>query len=177
MHLIRDINPVAGDGTYRMIVETPKGVSNKYEVDEEYGIIGMDRTLDTPMPFPFEYGFIPGTWSDPDDDPVDVMALMTGATFPGCLLYIRVIGMYRLIDSGQQDNKILAVCAHDGAFADVKDVKDLSSQQLKKVEFFWENYKNLTPGKGTEGEGWSSSSVAKKHIEEAISNFKKKFVG
>ncbi len=99
VNLIHDIPPVKGDGEYRMVVENPKGGSGKYEVDEDLGVIKLDRLLATPMSFPFEYGFIPGTWSRTDDDPLDIMVIMPIATFPGCILDVRVIGLYRMVDT------------------------------------------------------------------------------
>ncbi|MEA3356988.1 MAG: inorganic diphosphatase, partial [Patescibacteria group bacterium] len=88
MNLIHDIPPKTKNGNYHMIVENPCGVSEKYEVNKEFGIIGLDRHLEAPMPFPFEYGFIPGTWNKADGDPVDVMALLPNPTFVSCLLTI-----------------------------------------------------------------------------------------
>lgn len=175
MNLIHDISPKTKDGHYNMIVENPRGVSCKFEIDKEYGIIGLDRLLKVPMGFPFEYGFIPGSWSESDDDPVDIMALIGGGTFVGCLMHVKIIGMYRLIDTGEVDNKVLAVCDGDEAFSDVNDLKDLSLHFLKKIEFFWQNYKNLTPYKNTKGLGWSAKATAEKYIQTAIQNYVEKF--
>ncbi len=175
MNLLHDIKPHAEDSDYNMIVENPSGVSTKYEVDKEYGIIGLDRFLHIPMAFPFEYGFVPQSWNKSDDDPVDIMALMSGSTFVGCLLHVRIIGMYRLIDTGEADNKVLAVCSHDTMFDDVESLDDLPNHYLKEIEFFWQNYKNLTPRKNTEGRGWSTRSVAEKFVEDAVDNYNEKF--
>jgi inorganic pyrophosphatase len=175
MNLLHDIKPKAENGDYNMIVENPSGVSTKYEVNKEYGIIGLDRFLHIPMAFPFEYGFVPCTWNESDDDPVDIMALMSGSTFVGCLLEVRIIGMYKLIDTGEVDNKVLAVCSHDKMFSDVETIDDLSSYYLKEIEFFWTNYKNLTPGKNTEGKGWSQRKEALNFVENAVEFYGKKF--
>jgi len=175
LNLIHDISPKTKDGYYNMIVETPSGISNKFEIDKEYGIIGLDRVLKVPMGFPFEYGFVPGTWNKSDDDPADIMALLSRGTFVGCLIPVKIIGMYRLIDTGQVDNKVLAVSEGDELFSDVHDLKDLSTYVLKKIEFFWKNYKNLTPRKNTKGLGWSARAAAEKYVENSIKYYEEKF--
>ncbi len=163
------------DGNYWMVVENYKGGENKYEVNKEYGVIGLDRVLHAPMPFSFEYGFIPGTWNEEDDDPVDIIALMNTSTFPGCLLNVRPIGMFKLDDTGEEDNKILAVSTGDPAYEGVDDVKDVPERTLKKIEFFWENYKKMTPDKFTEGKGWESRDVAIEYVKKAIDFYAEKF--
>ena len=175
VNLIHDIAPSEGGGIYRMVVENPRGAEGKYELNKELGIVELDRILAAPMPFPFEYGFIPGTWSCFDDDPLDIMAIMPIATFPGCLLDVRVIGMFRMMDTGEEDNKILAVCKGDETFKQVHDLDEMPSMYLKKIEFFWENYKKLSPKKSTDGLGWSSRGVAEKYIEESIKCYREKF--
>lgn len=175
MNLIHDIPSKTKDGYYNMIVENPRGVSCKFEIDKEYGIIGLDRLLKVPMGFPFEYGFIPGTWNESDNDPVDIMVLIGGGTFVGCLMHVKVIGMYRLIDTGEVDNKVLAVCDGDEMFTGVDDLKDISTHFMKKIEFFWTNYKTLTPRKDTKGLGWSSKASAEKYIQSAMQYYEEKF--
>jgi inorganic pyrophosphatase len=45
----------------RMIVEIPRNSTNKYEYDIELGVFRLDRVLYSPMHYPGDYGFIPGT--------------------------------------------------------------------------------------------------------------------
>ena len=177
MNLIHDIPPKKEGSVYRMVVENPRGFAGKYEVHKELGIISLDRMLAAPMPFPFEYGFIPGTWSGEDDDPLDIMCILPVPTFPGCLLEVRVVGIYRMTDTGEEDDKILAVAAGDDTFEHVKDLKDMPEDHLKRIEFFWENYKKLAPGKSTEGRGWGSRKEAETFIENGINCYKDTFSG
>ena len=81
----------------RMIVEIPKNSTNKYEYDAELGLFRLDRTLYSPVHYPGDYGFIPGTLAD-DGDPVDVLALVEEPSFSGCLIEVRPIGMLNMID-------------------------------------------------------------------------------
>ncbi len=65
-----------------MIVEIPKNSGNKYEYDGKLGVFRLDRALYSPMHYPGDYGFIPGTRAD-DGDPLDVLALVEEPSFPG----------------------------------------------------------------------------------------------
>src|ERR1700757_2688476 len=92
----------------RMIVEIPKNSSNKYEYDRELGVFRLDRALYSPMHYPADYGFIPGTLAD-DRDPLDVLALVEEPSFPGCLIEVRPVGILNMFDNSAADQKILAV--------------------------------------------------------------------
>src|SRR5512143_63338 len=92
----------------RMIVEIPKNSANKYEYDGELGVFRLDRALYSPMHYPGDYGFIPGTLAD-DGDPLDILCLVTNPTFTGCMIIVRPIGMLDMVDQNEPDQKVLAV--------------------------------------------------------------------
>src|SRR5512142_231023 len=92
----------------RMIVEIPKNSANKYEYDGSLGVFRLDRTLYSPMHYPGDYGFIPGTLAE-DGDPLDALALVDQASFSGCLIEVRPIGVLNMMDQQEPDQKILAV--------------------------------------------------------------------
>src|SRR5271166_3225065 len=96
----------------KMFVEIPKGSINKYEYDTQSGKIELDRVLAGAMFYPEEYGFVPETL-DYDGDPLDVICLTNQPTFPDCQVPIRVIGVLKMIDGGEGDDKILVVNAVD----------------------------------------------------------------
>ena len=74
----------------RMIVEIPKGSTNKYEYDGELEMFRLDRALYSPMHYPGDYGFIPGTLAE-DNDPLDVLVLVNDPSFTGCLIEVRPV--------------------------------------------------------------------------------------
>src|SRR5512142_2009055 len=92
----------------RMIVEIPKNSANKYEYDGKLGVFRLDRALYSPMHYPGDYGFIPGTLAE-DGDPMDVIALVAQPSFTGCLIEVRPLGMLDMVDTGEPDQKVLAV--------------------------------------------------------------------
>ena len=75
----------------RMVVEIPKGSSNKYEYDAELRAFRLDRVLYSPVHYPGDYGFIPGTLAS-DGDPMDVLALVEEPSFSGCVVEVRPVG-------------------------------------------------------------------------------------
>ena len=92
----------------RMVVEIPKGSSNKYEYDHQLGAFRLDRVLYSPVHYPGDYGFIPGTLAS-DGDPMDVLALVEEPSFSGCVVEVRPVGVLNMVDSDEKDQKILAV--------------------------------------------------------------------
>jgi len=157
------------------LVEIPRGESNKYEYDKDLGVFKLDRALYGSVFYPTEYGFIPETFCPDDGDPLDIMVLSTFTTFPGCLLTARPIGLLRLVDSGEVDNKIIAVAADDPRLAKVHDLTDLEPHFKKEVENFWQNYAELQPNKKIKVEGWSGVEQAHKMIQKGIEDYEKEF--
>ncbi len=157
------------------LVEIPKGTSNKYEYNIELGGFILDRTLYGAVFFPTEYGIIPKTWSKTDKDPLDIMVVSSYPTFPGCLIICRPIGAIRIIDSGEKDNKIIAVPKHDPRLNKIEKLSELNSHFRKEVANFWENYSELQPEKKIKIDGWSEKEVAWKIIARAMKNYQEKF--
>lgn len=151
-----------------VFVEIPKGSQQKYELDEELGVIKLDRTLYGPMHFPFEYGYIKGTMGE-DNDPLDAVLLSSFPTFPGCLVEAEPVGVLEMEDEAGIDHKIIAVPQEkiDPRFKEIKDIGDLPSHLKKEIKEFFENYKNLEPDKWVKLKDFKSKEDAEKMIEEA----------
>jgi inorganic pyrophosphatase len=131
----------------RVIIEIPKGSSNKYEIDKKTGLIALDRANYTSAPYPFDYGFVPQTlWED--NDPLDVVVLSTFPLMPGILVRVRPVAVIEMIDGGESDYKIIGVPADDKRWDDTKELKDVNKHQLKEILHFFKTYKEL---KGEEG--------------------------
>jgi len=85
------------DELLHCIVEIPKGSRNKYEWDERLGAIKLDRFLFSSLVYPTDYGYIPKTLAD-DGDALDVMVIVSEATFPGCVILVKPIALFRMRD-------------------------------------------------------------------------------
>lgn len=153
----------------RMIVEIPKNSANKYEYDTELGLIKLDRPLYSPMHYPGDYGFIPGTLAE-DDDPIDVLTLVEEPTFPGCLMEVRPLALLDMVDSSKPDQKILAVPFRDPRFEELQDVEDIPAHTRKEIEHFFQIYKDLE-GKAVKTQGWLGREHAYHHFDEARRRF------
>ena len=156
-----------------VIVEIPKGSTNKYEYDKKNNLIRLDRVLFSPVYYPGDYGFIPKTLSE-DNDPLDAIIILDKPTYPGVLVEARPIGVLMMEDNGENDEKILCVIKGDPRFNKVNDIKDANEHELKAIAHFFEVYKKLE-NKVTKIQGWKDSGEAYKIISEAIERYEKKF--
>src|SRR3989344_4374943 len=147
------------------VIELPKNSQNKYEYDEETGVVKLDRVLFSPMHYPANYGFIPETRSE-DGDRLDILVLGSDPVFTSCVVRAKPIGILKMIDSGEEDFKIVGVQADNPRFENIEDVKDIHGHSLKEIAHFFEAYKELE-GKKVEIQGWGNAMEAKKSIEEA----------
>jgi len=146
------------------VVEVPYGCTNKYEYDKSLNVFRLDRPLYASVHYPAEYGFIPSTLS-PDGDALDILILVTDATFSGCVLEARPVGVLEMIDQGVRDEKILAVAKASPTHAEIKNHTDLAPHILREIEHFFSIYKELE-GKHTEVKGWEPVAEAHRLIQE-----------
>src|SRR3989344_8201703 len=148
-----------------VVLEIPKGSRNKYEFNEEFGLIELDRVNYTAMAHPYDYGFIPGTRSE-DGDHLDAFVLLDHSAFPGCLVSARPIGVLFMVDGGEKDEKIIAVPAKDPRFNHIKDLSDLSPHIKKEIEHFFLHYKDLQKVI-VELKGWGNREKALEIIQRS----------
>ena len=146
------------------VIEIPQGSVHKYEYDKQLHVFRLDRTLYSPVHYPGDYGFVPGTLSL-DGDPLDVLVLVDAPSFPGCVIEVRPIGLLRMVDQGTHDEKILAVVENDPVYREIRDSSQVFPHLLREIEHFFSIYKSLE-GKQTEIAGWSGADVAHKIILE-----------
>jgi inorganic pyrophosphatase len=149
-----------------VVVEIPKGSRNKYEMDHRSGAVWLDRMLFTATQYPTDYGFFPDTLGE-DGDPLDALVLLDEATFPGCHIMARPVGVFFMEDEMGSDAKVLCVPATDPRWSGLHDVGDLSPHLLDEIAHFFEVYKQLEPGKRSEVSGWRDVSMAEKVILDA----------
>ncbi len=158
--------PIGADSPDRVnaVIEIPQGSIHKYEYDKQLHVFRLDRTLYSPVHYPGDYGFIPSTLGR-DGDPLDILVLVDAPSFTGCVMEVRPIGMLRMVDQGQHDEKILAVTENDPVYREVNECSDLFPHLLLEIEHFFSIYKSLE-GKKTEISGWAAAAAAKKLIME-----------
>ncbi|HTJ48761.1 MAG TPA: inorganic diphosphatase [Cyclobacteriaceae bacterium] len=151
------------------IIEIPKGSRAKYEIDKESGLIKLDRVIYASMYYPLNYGFIPQTLGE-DHDPLDVVVLTQVSVVPRCLIPSKVIGVMRMIDLGEADDKIIAVAQQDASVSHINDVSELPEYFKVELKHFFENYKTLENKKVVVDE-FQSKDQAMRIIEDGIKNY------
>lgn len=152
--------------TINVVVEIPKGSRNKYEYREETESFELDRTLFSATFYPVDYGFIPQT-RDHDGDALDAMIITDYPVFTGCTLAARVIGLMKMVDGGEVDDKILCVPAKNPHFDQVKSIDDIDPHTIKEIAHFFATYKLIqVPPKEVEIKGWFGTEEAYKIIAD-----------
>ena len=124
------------------VVEVPKGSKTKYELDKKSGLIRVDRILFSSVHYPANYGFIPQTYCD-DHDPLDILVLGQGEVVPLSILSAKPIGVMKMVDQGEEDDKIIAVHADDPEYSHYNSIAELPPHRMIEVKRFFEDYKIL----------------------------------
>jgi len=151
------------------IIEIPKGRRSKFEVDKRTGLIRLDRYLYSSSHYPGDYGFIPQTLAE-DGDALDILVMVNEPTFSGCLIETRVVGLFRMVDRGANDYKVLGVPNTDPLFAEYQDLEDVANHFLREVEHFFATYKQLE-GAVVEPQGWESAAKATEEVRASVARY------
>ncbi len=143
MHLWHDLPPGERAPEFvNAVIEVPKRSSDKYELDKATGLLKLDRVLYSAVYYPTNYGFIPQTFCD-DGDPLDILVLSEATIFPMTIVSCKVIGVMRMLDNGEADDKIIAVAENDMSVNHLEDIADLAPHFHHEVRSFFEDYKKL----------------------------------
>ena len=153
------------DFTIDVVVEIPKGSRNKYEYDYEKKMIRYDRMIFSSMHYPSDYGFVPETLAE-DGDALDALVLVSEPTFPGCLIEVRPIGLFRMRDEKGPDAKLLCVPTSDPIWNSFTDLSQVNDHLKNEIEHFFQVYKDLEKKK-VGIEGWDSREQALSIIKES----------
>jgi inorganic pyrophosphatase len=147
------------------LVEIPKGSRNKYEWNEEFQAITLDRFLFSSVVYPTDYGFIPDTLAQ-DGDPLDAMVCVSEATFPGCVIEVKVIALFRMRDEKGIDDKVLCVPLSDPNWNTMEVLDDLPQALRDEISHFFSIYKQ-PEGTHVMVDGWYPREQALEEVEAA----------
>ncbi|KAF1696542.1 pyrophosphatase [Pseudoxanthomonas daejeonensis] len=155
-----------------LAVEIPAGSFTKYEINEA-GLLYVDRFQSMPVAHPANYGSMPRTLAG-DGDPLDALVLTREPLSPGVLVRFRPIGVLRMLDKGEQDEKIIGVPTDkvDPTYAGIRDLADLPLVERQRIEAFFRVYKDLPEGRNpVELHGWGDAAEAKAKIAGSLRRF------
>ena len=146
------------------LIEIPKGGRNKYEWREELGHIILDRFLSSSTVYPVDYGYLIGHRGR-DGDPLDAMVCVSEPTFPGCVIPVNPIALFKMHDEKGEDDKVVCVPNHDPGWNTAQTLDDIPEQLQREISHFFSIYKQLE-GKEVRVEGWRSREEALTVIED-----------
>lgn len=124
------------------VVEINQGCKNKYELDKATGRLILDRVLYTSTHYPQNYGFIPRTYAG-DNDPLDVLILCSESIIPLTLVRCHPIGVFKMMDGGEVDEKIIAIAQNDPTYSAYETIEELPAHIFQEIRHFFQVYKTL----------------------------------
>lgn len=154
-------------------VEIAKESKMKYELDKETGMLILDRVLYTSTHYPASYGFIPKTYAG-DGDPLDVLILCQAPINPMTLVECYPIGVVKMIDQNETDEKIIAIAKNDPSLNCYQDISQLPAHLFDEISHFFNVYKTLE-GKTTYVKEILNGEMAKEIIQQSICNYQEKY--
>jgi inorganic pyrophosphatase len=159
MHPVHDIEVPADIAAWvPALIEIPRGSHSKYEVDKSTGFLRLDRVLYSAVHYPANYGFIPRTHAE-DGDPLDILVLMQEPVEPLTIVRARPLGGLRMVDDKGGDDKIIAVCVDDPAFADYGSIKEIQPHVMLELDRFFRDYKTLEGKRSEVGELYDQTAA------------------
>ena len=160
-----------------LAVEIPAGSFTKYEINED-GLVFVDRFQSMPVAYPANYGSMPRTLAG-DGDPLDALVLTREPLHPGVLIRFRPVGVLRMTDDGEGDEKIIGVPTDkiDPTYAGIRDLGDLPLIERQRIEAFFRVYKDLPAGRNpVKLDGFGDAAEARALIERSLGRFEQKRV-
>jgi len=173
IHPWHDVTPAIDGfdlpGSFKTVIEIPKGSNLKYELDKGSGMLRLDRVLSSAVFYPANYGFIPQTLAE-DGDPLDVLVYCTEEIPPLTLCEARAVGIMSMIDHGQADHKIVSVLIQDPIYSEFQTTSAFPKHIFKMLKQFFQEYKMLE-GKEVEVDEIMPAEAAYPVIEDSLARY------
>lgn len=172
LHPFLAAQPKNAPDEVHLAVEIPAGSFTKYEIKED-GLVHVDRFQSMPVAYPANYGSMPRTLAG-DNDPLDALVLTREPLHPGVIVRFRPIGYLKMVDDGEQDEKVIGVPTDkiDPTYANIRDLDDLPLIERQRIAAFFRVYKDLPAGRNpVQLNGWGNADEAKALIRASMQRF------
>jgi inorganic pyrophosphatase len=179
-HFIDGYPALSADSLMNVIVEIPTGSIEKWEVEKKSGYLALEKREGELrrvkyLGYPGNYGMVPQTLLKAEDggdgDPLDVLIL--GEPLErGSLVGTKLIGVLKLLDRNEQDDKLIAV-VEGSPFYDLEDLDELNLKfkgVTSIIEIWFNSYKG---GTKIEIIGFGNEREAKEILMAGIRGYKK----
>jgi inorganic pyrophosphatase len=162
-------------GDVHVVIETPRGSHVKFAYDPKLKAFVLRKSLLTGLTYPQDWGFMPSTKAD-DGDPLDVMVIHDGTTYPGVIVICRVIGILQIEQKGknksERNDRVFAVPLRSHSEKSLKDVGELTKPIQEELEKFFIATEELEDKK-LKIIGWDGPKTALMAIKQAAKSFMK----
>ena len=156
--------------TFTVVIETPKGSTQKYDYEEKFHGYCLGKIMPTGMMFPYDFGFVPDTKGS-DGDPLDMIVVSEFYSFPGCIIQCRVIGGILAEQQSkkgmERNDRFIAVPELSLVYSEVQNLSDLPKKLVEELCDFFVNY-NRAEEKEFKILGTIDSKEARKMIKKSI---------
>ena len=146
MTALNRLTPTPAGGVVHVVVESPRGATNKIKYDEDLAAFTVSRPLPLGLSYPHDWGFVPGTRAE-DGDPLDALVLSEGTTFPGMVLRTRPIAVVKLEQDAKpargagrrrrERNDRLVAVLEDAPRREGQTLADLPERVRQEIEQFF----------------------------------------
>lgn len=159
------------DGSVMVVVESPRGCSSKFKYDLTLAAVVLSRPLPAGVSYPHDWGFIPSTRAS-DGDPLDVMVLWDGTSYPGVVIPCRLIGVLQVEQTNvetrdrERNDRLAAVPLNAPNLESVASVFELSEQTRAELVRFFLNAVAFE-GKDLKILGWAGPGEAESLLESS----------
>jgi inorganic pyrophosphatase len=160
------------NGSFLVVIESPKGSKIKYKYNEKLKVFSLSRPLSMGIEYPHNWGFIPGTQME-DGDPVDAMVLFDEVLLQGTVIPCRVIGVLKLEQNRknkpgrERNDRIIAIPEAARRFKRINRIQNLSQKIKEELEEFFKAAA-LFQNKNIKFLGWGNKKEAEKLIHKSI---------
>ncbi len=156
---------------FNVVIEIPRGSKVEYELDKPTGLLREDRVLYSSVVYPANYGFLPRSYCG-DGDPLDVLVLGHEPVQPKSIIHVRAIGVMRMTDEGETDDKIIAVQVHDPGFNGYRDIAELPAHVFQEMQRFFEDC-TAVEEKEVVVENWGNAAKALECVNESFELYRR----